>query len=189
MIDCNWSSVATLIWWVLSCTVITSLGKRELIVCFSLVCKLCAVYRSLLTFLPGVFLLSLVLWLWIFLDSLSSLEYIRFATTEIVPLDMCIQRRFRWAFVIFQDNIVRIAQTLYPSSILYKSIAGRYRPVRVADGPITARYRFKKNAYWVYVLSDQKTSKIVFSKFPQGRRFATAYFTFRENNYIYFSQY
>ena len=35
-----------------------------------------------------------------------------------------------------------------PASILYKSIAGRYRPVRVADGPITARYRFIKNAYW-----------------------------------------
>ena len=29
-----------------------------------------------------------------------------------------------------------------PASILHKSIAGRYRPVRVADGPITARYRF-----------------------------------------------
>ena len=37
----------------------------------------------------------------------------------------------------------------YPASILYKSIAGRYRPVRVADGPLTARYRFIKNAYWV----------------------------------------
>ena len=35
-----------------------------------------------------------------------------------------------------------------PVSILYKSIAGRYRPVRVADGPITARYRFIKNAGW-----------------------------------------
>ena len=34
-------------------------------------------------------------------------------------------------------------------SILYKSIAGRYRPVRVADGPITARYRFIKSANWV----------------------------------------
>ena len=33
-----------------------------------------------------------------------------------------------------------------PVSILHKSIAGRYRPVRVADGPITARYRFIKNA-------------------------------------------
>ena len=27
-------------------------------------------------------------------------------------------------------------------SILHKSTAGRYRPVRVADGPITARCRF-----------------------------------------------
>ena len=37
----------------------------------------------------------------------------------------------------------------FPVSILYKSIAGRYRPVRVADGPITARYRVIKNASWV----------------------------------------
>ena len=35
-----------------------------------------------------------------------------------------------------------------PASILYKSIEGRYRPVRVTDGPIVARYRFIKNAYW-----------------------------------------
>ena len=35
-----------------------------------------------------------------------------------------------------------------PVSILYQSIAGRYRPVRVADGPITSRYRFIKNASW-----------------------------------------
>ena len=35
-----------------------------------------------------------------------------------------------------------------PVSILYKSIAGRYRPVRVADGPITARYRLIKNDSW-----------------------------------------
>ena len=42
------------------------------------------------------------------------------------------------------DNGIPIIQ----ASILYKSIAGRYRPVRVADGRITARYRFIKNAYW-----------------------------------------
>ena len=36
-----------------------------------------------------------------------------------------------------------------PENILYKSIAGHYRPVRVADGPITACYRFIKNANWV----------------------------------------
>ena len=34
-----------------------------------------------------------------------------------------------------------------PASILYKSTAGRYRPVSVADGPIAARCRFIKNAY------------------------------------------
>ena len=35
-----------------------------------------------------------------------------------------------------------------PVSILHKFIAGCYRPVRVADGPITARCRFIKNASW-----------------------------------------
>ena len=44
-------------------------------------------------------------------------------------------------------SVVQI-QMYHPVSILYKSIAGRYRPVRVADGPITARYRFIKNAGW-----------------------------------------
>ena len=43
-------------------------------------------------------------------------------------------------------------ETNYPTSILCKSIAGRYRPVRVANGPITARCRFIKNAYWVTTL-------------------------------------
>ena len=32
-----------------------------------------------------------------------------------------------------------------PASILFKSIAGRYRPVSYPDGPITARFRFIKN--------------------------------------------
>ena len=35
-----------------------------------------------------------------------------------------------------------------PVSILRKSISGRHRPVRVADGPMTARCRFTKNASW-----------------------------------------
>ena len=42
----------------------------------------------------------------------------------------------------------------YPASMLYKSIAGRYRPVSYPDGPITARYRFIKNAYWVVTSKD-----------------------------------
>ena len=37
-------------------------------------------------------------------------------------------------------------ESVFPVSLLHKSIADRYRPVRVADGPITARYRFIKNA-------------------------------------------
>ena len=43
-------------------------------------------------------------------------------------------------------TLVFFHSATYPVSILYKSIAGRYRPVRVADGLITARYRFIKNA-------------------------------------------
>ena len=39
-----------------------------------------------------------------------------------------------------------ICNSCSPVSILYNSIAGRYRPARVADGPITARYRVIKNA-------------------------------------------
>ena len=35
---------------------------------------------------------------------------------------------------------------------LHKSIAGRYQPVREADGPITARCRFIKNASWEHLL-------------------------------------
>ena len=48
-------------------------------------------------------------------------------------------------FVSLADHLHEMSN---PASILYKSIAARYRPVRVADGPITARYRFIKNAYW-----------------------------------------
>ena len=48
-------------------------------------------------------------------------------------------------------NIEALAQknnNKKPAGILYKSIAGRYRPVSYPDGPITGRYRFIKNAYW-----------------------------------------
>ena len=42
-------------------------------------------------------------------------------------------------------------RSTFPVSILHKSTAGRYRPVRVADGPITAHCRFIKNASWGYI--------------------------------------
>ena len=45
----------------------------------------------------------------------------------------------------------------YAASILHKSIAGRHRPVSYPDGPITARYRFIKNAYWVCTLGYLKS--------------------------------
>ena len=41
------------------------------------------------------------------------------------------------------QEMLRLAQMAYtPVSILRKSISGRHRPVRVADGPMTARCRF-----------------------------------------------
>ena len=40
----------------------------------------------------------------------------------------------------------------FPICFLYKSIADRYRPVRVADGLITTRYIFIKNASWVVII-------------------------------------
>ena len=66
-----------------------------------------------------------------------------------------------------------------PVNILYKSIADRYRPVMVADGPITARYRFIKNASWALlglVTRESSTSRLwlllriftyIFTKFEQ----------------------
>ena len=57
----------------------------------------------------------------------------------------------------------------YQASILYKSIASRYLPVSYPDGPITARYRFIKNAYWVVAcggrITSPRTSVYVFKSF------------------------
>ena len=70
----------------------------------------------------------------------------------LMMLDAWIWReRESWPLVIVVDG-VRCDSTgmstnsctiryIMPVSILYKFIAGRYRPVRVADGPITARYK------------------------------------------------
>ena len=49
--------------------------------------------------------------------------------------------------------------TNIPVSILYKSIAARYRPVRVADGPITTRCRFIKNASWYPAGSSHRATR------------------------------
>ena len=55
----------------------------------------------------------------------------------------------------------------YPASILYKSIAGRNRPVSYPDWPITARYRFIKNAYWVWLGYIKISSTICSSLIPE----------------------
>ena len=58
--------------------------------------------------------------------------------TDLTPLDYIVVK-------------VIIPRGIYPTSSLYKSIAGRYRPVSYPDGPITARCRFIKNASWVNI--------------------------------------
>ena len=45
-----------------------------------------------------------------------------------------------------------------PASILYKSIADRYQPVSYPYEPITARYRFIKNAYCVRTRATSENS-------------------------------
>ena len=45
-------------------------------------------------------------------------------------------------FVTIDNRFIKSGFNAIPASILHKSIAGSYRPVRVADGPITARHRF-----------------------------------------------
>ena len=82
--------------------------------------------------------------------------------------------------LMFISELFDIA--LYPVSILCKSIAGRYRPVRVADGPITTRYRFIKNASWV-ANPIKKTFQYVC--FILGENFSTQHFC---NVFSHFSQ-
>ena len=88
----------------------------------------------------------------------------KWATTwENVPSDMCTQRRLKSActYAVWSVFTVRMKKIcILLVSILYKSIAGRYRPVRVADGPITARYRYIKNASWAW-LSKSRSVKIL----------------------------
>ena len=46
-------------------------------------------------------------------------------------------------------NICDTQSSRYPVSILRKSISDRHQPVRVADGPMTARCRFTYNTSWI----------------------------------------
>ena len=55
-----------------------------------------------------------------------------------------------------ERSIEKLPGTILPVSILYKSIADRYRPVSYPDGPITARYRFIKNASGLFLFDASK---------------------------------
>ena len=59
--------------------------------------------------------------------------------------------------------------TLSPVSILHKSIAGRYRSFRVADGPITACYRFMSNASWERAVSPKYHAPDTWHDIPLGQ--------------------
>ena len=75
------------------------------------------------------------------------------------PLTETVWRFFESVYIVKISTFLKVLMfavgeqkiencSLIPESILHKSIAGRYRPVRVADGPITARCRFINNASW-----------------------------------------
>ena len=57
------------------------------------------------------------------------------------------KKRYQY-FLVTKMPYLKLNSSIIPVSIFYKFIASRYRPVRVADGPITARYRFIKTASW-----------------------------------------
>ena len=79
--------------------------------------------------------------------------FLRFHTLHIC--------KYQLTAVLRERSIKGCYLSYFPVSILYKSKTGRYRPVRVADGPITARYRFIKNAIgvWMYQNSQKKKKK------------------------------
>ena len=68
-----------------------------------------------------------------------------------------------------------IIRESHPVSILHKSMAGHYRPVKIADEPITARCRFMKKASWdnfSFKTSETMQNCFLFVKMPRdkGRR-------------------
>ena len=84
---------------------------------------------------------------------------IEYSTLEVLSspfkLVSAVDYIFGWSLSVtdqLQQNAAHIHPLLalkyYQVSILYKSIADRYRPVRLTDRLITARYRFIKNASW-----------------------------------------
>ena len=86
----------------------------------------------------------------------SSLKWVKCRVAAV----KCLPVLYHWKFficifhgiiepILVSGNIeFRLRQATSRAMILHKSSAGCYRPVRVGNGPITARYRFIKNASW-----------------------------------------
>ena len=73
-------------------------------------------------------------------------------------MQYCRKYWLRLSILFFHETFCGLS--FFPASILYKSIADRYRPVSYPDGPITARYKFIKTAYLVCPLFRRNNTKI-----------------------------
>ena len=74
----------------------------------------------------------------------SDQSIVRIKNNGVLGYPTCAQYRF-WSECANAQADLNFRN---PASILYKSTAGRFRPVSYPDGPMTARCRFVKNAYW-----------------------------------------
>ena len=73
--------------------------------------------------------------------NVTSLSSAKLAHGVVKLMDLCL-----YIYSKIPPRSLKIKTTSV--SILHKSTAGHYQPVRIADGPITARCRFIKNASW-----------------------------------------
>ena len=89
--------------------------------------------------------------------ALSQQKQISIVSNDVLDIYIFV---FSFIFIFLPNSLDSSCQV----SILYKSIAGRYWPVSYPDGPITARYRFIKNAYWVgtFVLESAVTGRLTY---------------------------
>ena len=66
----------------------------------------------------------------------------------MIGLFFLFSTKMYWKFSCFTMKTFAVG-TVLPNKHSFKSVAGCYRPVSYADGPITAGYRLVKNASWV----------------------------------------
>ena len=85
--------------------------------------------------------------------------------TSLLKLNICVTN---WCVIWVANQSTNGPVAHLPVSILYKSIASRYRSVRLADGPITARYRFIKNASWTETICSEQIYGDIFKDETYG---------------------